>query len=70
MYTDINGPPIAEYEQIVEPIAACAKTAGLDRRDGKSDFNERNKKDRRSREQNTKEMLREPFVGLLFDFNV
>ena len=69
MYTDINGPPIAEYEQIIEPVAAAAKSMGLDRRDSEPGFKDNKKKRPKPGAMERDERIAEPFLGLLIDFN-
>ncbi len=69
MYATINGPPVIEYEKVVQPVVVSQKGTALNRH---------SKEDRHTRKKGTKRMKKdtevddlvfEPLLGMLFDYS-
>ena len=66
MYAEMNVTKV--FEQIVEPVAKAAKQDKLGEKE-RDNFKESKNKNKSRGKPPGKELLLEPFVGLLFDFN-
>ena len=69
MYASINGPPIIEYEKIVQPVVVSQKGTALDRRS--EEERQKRKKLIKKGKQKAEEddPVFEPMLGMLFDFS-
>ena len=69
MYAAMNGPPIIEYEKIVQPVEGAQKGTVLNRHSEEERQKRKKHENKLKQKKQDEDLIFEPFVGMLFDYS-